>query len=474
MKRILLSVFAVAITAVWVAPVSAADVTLGGQYRLRGEYTNNLDFDKSANDHNDSWGQRVRLTANAKATDDTTVKITLQDTRKWGTTQATAGGPAVTDNETANTTGTPNALDLHESYMNVENVLDSGVAFRAGRQELSYGDERLIGAFNWSNNGRSFDALKAVYKSDIVNVDLFTSKIIERTVTNTDTNFHGLYATIKAIPDNVIDVYFLQLKDNNSNGANAVNPFGFGSTIGNTDLTEGGAAVNGGGDPSKLNTFGVRVKGAVSGLDYTAELPVQRGTISTNKKEYNIKAYAFAAKLGYNLPTPMKARVGAEYDYASGDKDAGTAGNADTDLQTFFNLFPTNHDKLGLMDTQAWRNVKAWNLNATLEPTDKLKLLVSYWDFSLAQKNDAWYSAAQWNNNTNTAATSVRRANSNNGSKDLGNEIDLVATYKYNAAVSAELGYAHYFAGKFAENNSTPPAKSADADWAYLMLMTNF
>lgn len=463
MKRILLSVFAAAITAVWVAPVSAADVTLGGQYRLRGEYTNNLDFDKSLNDHNDSWGQRVRLTANAKATDDTSVKITLQDTRTWGATQATAGGPALTDSG--------NTLDFHESYMNVENVLGSGVAFRAGRQELVYGDERLIGAFGWSNNGRSFDALKAGYKSDVVNVDLFTSKIIERTVTNTDTNFNGIYATIKAIPDNVIDVYFLQLKDNNATAPAAVSPFGFGSTVSNTDLTENGTAVNGG-DPAKLHTFGVRVKGAAAGLDYTAELPVQRGTITTNKKEYNIKAYAFAAKLGYNLPTSMKARVGAEYDYASGDKDAGTAGNADTDLQTFFNLFPTNHDKLGLMDTQAWRNVKAWNLNATLEPTDSLKLLVSYWDFSLAQKNDAWYGAATWNNNV--AAGSVRRSNSNNGSKDLGNEIDLVATYKYNAAVSAELGYSHYFVGKFAENNAAANAKTADADWAYLMLTTNF
>ncbi len=454
MKRILLSVFAAAITAVWVMPAGAADVTLGGQYRLRGEYTNNADFDSYANDHTDSWGQRVRLTANGKATDDTSVKITLQDTRTWGATQATAGGPGLTDSG--------NTLDFHESYMNVENVLDSGVALKAGRQELVYGDERLIGAFGWSNNGRSFDALKAVYKSDVVNVDLFTSKIIEKSPSLSDTNFNGIYATVKAIPDNVIDVYFLQLKDSNS--AAGLSPFGFGSTIGNTTLT--GTSLT---EPAKLYTYGARIKGAAAGLDYTVELPIQRGTITTNTKDYDIKAYAFAAKLGYNLPTPIKARVGAEYDYASGDKDA-----ADTDLQTFFNLFPTNHDKLGLMDTQAWRNVKAWNLNATLEPTDKLKLLVSYWDFSLAQKNDAWYSAAQWNNNTNTAATSIRRANSNNGSKDLGNEIDLVASYKYNAAVSAELGYSRYFVGKFAENNAATTSKAADMEWSYLMITTNF
>ena len=73
MKRILLSVFAVAITAAWAVPATAGDVTFGGQYRLRGEYRDNADHNDALNDDTDSWVQRVRLTANANGTDDTSV-----------------------------------------------------------------------------------------------------------------------------------------------------------------------------------------------------------------------------------------------------------------------------------------------------------------------------------------------------------------------------------------------------------------
>src|SRR3972149_701459 len=116
MKRLLLSVFAAAITAAWVipAPVTAADVTLSGQYRLRSEFRDNADFSTATTDNTSFYGQRVRLTAKAQATDDTSVKITLQDTRNWGASQAAAGGPGLTD--------TGNTLDLHESYVNVKNI----------------------------------------------------------------------------------------------------------------------------------------------------------------------------------------------------------------------------------------------------------------------------------------------------------------------------------------------------------------
>jgi len=34
------------------------------------------------------------------------------------------------------------------------------VSLKVGRQELSYGEERLVGAFAWNNIGRVFDAVK--------------------------------------------------------------------------------------------------------------------------------------------------------------------------------------------------------------------------------------------------------------------------------------------------------------------------
>lgn len=467
MKRILLSVFAAAITAAWAVPAGAADATFGGEYRVRGEYRNNADFDdtSTSNDHRDYIGQRVRLTGNLKATEDTSFKITLQDTRVWGDTALAAGGPNLTDDEVTfdatglitSSTGT-NKLDLHESYMNVDNLFGAPVTLRVGRQELSYGDQRLVGSFGWSNNGRSFDAAKVVVNTDIANIDIFASKIREGVTSSNDQNFYGLYLTTKAIPNNSLDLYALALTDQAHGGTQT--PFGFGSTVGNHGIAAG--IVN---ESQHLYTVGARIKGAVAGLDYTVEVPFQFGDINTTGTDYDISAYALAAKVGYTLPTPIKVRIGAEYDFATGD-DSST----DDTIDTFFNLFPTNHDKLGYMDQQGWRNVSAWNVNALVDVNEKVSIFASYWNFSLAEEQDAWYGAGQWNN---SPTSGLRAASSTNADDEIGSEIDLVAKYKYNNNVTAELGVSRFFAGDFIKNDATT-VDDADQDFAYLMLTANF
>lgn len=448
MKRLLLSALAVAVTAAWAVPSNAAEVAFSGQYRLRGEYSNNTDFNKMANDHADFWGQRVRLTANAKATDDTSVKITLQDTRNWGAGQAAAGGPALTDTAV-------NTVDLHESYVNMDSLFGAPVTLRAGRQELAYGDERLVGSFGWNNNGRSFDALKFTVNAEPISIDVFTSKIRESTTTAMDQNFNGIYATTKIVPNNTIDVYVLALKDGLQS---TTTPFGQ-AKLGNTTPT--GATTK----TQSLYTYGFRVKGAVEALDYTLELPFQTGKVETNTpKKYKLSGKAYAVKAGYTLPV-AKTRIGFEYNFASGDKD-GT----DEKVTTFFNLFPTNHGKFGIADMQGWRNVKAMSLNVKAEPIDKLTLTAAYWSFNLAQKQDAWYAAANWNN----TPTGIRAANAANTASKIGSEIDLIAAWKYSSAVGLELGYARFAPGKFITQQLTATQTKASMDFAYLQLTANF
>ncbi len=52
------------------------------------------------------------------------------------------------------------SIDLHQAYFTLGNPSEFPLTMKVGRQELSYGDERLIGAFDWNNIGRSFDAAK--------------------------------------------------------------------------------------------------------------------------------------------------------------------------------------------------------------------------------------------------------------------------------------------------------------------------
>lgn len=410
MKRIILSVFAAAVTAAWAIPASAGDITFSGQYRLRGEYVDNNDASDATNDANDFWGQRIRLTANAKATDDVSAKITLQDTRNWGALNTTSG-------DTAN-------LDLHEGYLNVSNIFGTPVSFRAGRQELSYGDERLVGAVNWSNNGQSFDAAKFMFSTDAVNVDLFSATITEAGLAGDDTYLNGVYATLKQlIPNNSLDLYVLNL---NGQSGNATSHY----------------------------TLGARLKGAVAGVDYTGEFAYQTGDLDVTPLvagdgTTDLKAYAFAVKAGYTLPTPVKVRVGAEYDFATG-ADSDGAEN-----ETFQGLFPTNHDKFGIADVTGanqWSNISAWSVNAAVDLNEKLRLFAAYWDFSQDE------AAAVTGSTVFTAGTN----------DELGSEIDLIATYKYNNNVTLEAGASRFFMGDAAGTNPD------DRDFAYLMITGNF
>lgn len=444
MKRIILSVFAAAVTAAWAVPASAVDITFSGQYRLRTEWRDDVNFNKDvAPGTQDDWAQRVRLTANVKATDDTSVKITLQDSRVWGTEGlATGGGPNLT---TLGTQG--NRLDLHEAYLNVDNVLGAPVTLRAGRQELVYGDQRLIGNFNWSNEARAFDALKVMYASDIVNVDAFWSKLNDNNVLTADAasggsgtndaDFYGIYATVKAIPNNTLDIYVLNLS---------------GSFVSN---------VNGRGN---LTTIGARLNGAIAGLDYTLELPYENGSNTNAAGGQTTNAWAAAAKVGYSIPgAPAKIRVGAEYDYAEGTSNGVANGDSS---HTFFNLFPTNHNKFGIMDLAAWRNISALNVNVTAQPTDKLGVYFAWWNLNKASAGDHWYQSANWNNLPGGA---LQGATSH---KSIGNEIDLVGTYKYNNALTAEAGYGHFFVGDVVTD--TQGGSKADQDYGYLMLTASF
>lgn len=536
MKRLLLVAFAVAVTTAWAAPAvsSAAEVTFNGEYRLRWEYRNNADFNdesrnlprpnagtnnSTANDHVDMYDQRVRLTANAKATDDTTLKFTIQDSRRWGmangagTTTAAGGGPQLTDsssgtnnNATTGANSANNSLDMHESYVNIANLFGSPASIRVGRQELNYGDQRLVGAFGWNNSGRSFDAIKLMVNTDKANVDFFTSKIKDNLITNTDQDFHGIYATVKAVPNNAVDLYVLALRDRSQTtgtiATNSSNAFSGNATSGGTLTNTSylpGAVLN---DTQRIYTYGFRLAGKAEmggkgGIDYTFELPIQRGTVHTRVPAaspgtpvedytYDIKAYAYAAKAGVTIPASVKMRIGAEYDVASGDDTPNAdAFHPDSKIRTFFNMFPTNHDKLGYMDQQSWRNVKAWNVNFKIEPSDKVELYASYWRFHLFSKNDGWYGAGDWNvaPGTGTGATAIHQLptaaskSSGNRSDDIGKEVDVTLKYKYNSAVALELGASHFYAGEFIKQRVNAPGSNgvtAGQDWAYVQLTANF
>ena len=62
-------------------------------------------------------------------------------------------------------------IDFHQAYLDLRS--DHGIRFRAGRQELALGGERLIGSVGWTQQGRSFDGARFTWTGDRVELDIF-------------------------------------------------------------------------------------------------------------------------------------------------------------------------------------------------------------------------------------------------------------------------------------------------------------
>lgn len=59
-------------------------------------------------------------------------------------------------------------IDLHQAYATLGNQKEFPISLKIGRQEMIYGEERLIGAFGWNNIGRVFDAAKIAVANALV------------------------------------------------------------------------------------------------------------------------------------------------------------------------------------------------------------------------------------------------------------------------------------------------------------------
>ena len=73
--------------------------------------------------------------------------FSIQDARTWG--------------ENASTASKNQNFVLNEAWAKYQ--FTPKVAFKIGRQMLSYDDERLIGGLDWAMQGRSFDAAKGIF-----------------------------------------------------------------------------------------------------------------------------------------------------------------------------------------------------------------------------------------------------------------------------------------------------------------------
>lgn len=441
------------------------DWDLGGQFRTRFEHKERfavpgvpgaLDFrDEGGEPANTYWLFRTKLHLGYAPTP--------------GFTAFVEGRDSFSLNDERRPDPESDRFDLHQAWVRLGNPKAFPLSVKVGRQELSYGDERVLGAFDWNNLGRVFDAAKLRFENDTVWVDAFTGRVVladdhELNLPNDYDWFSGLYASTRSLlPVQETQLYFLARNTGlKSPAANA------------------GGAPQAGGPPARdIYTLGLRIKslpGKLGPWDYSAELAGQLGRFRETAgpragKNLDHRAWAAHAGGGYSLKNWWGApRLGVEYNFGSGDENP-----ADGDHTTFENLFPTNHRFYGYMDFFSWQNLHNPRASLALKPDPKLTLTADYHLFWLADTHDNFYTVAGARRG-GVARTAGAGYGINPGySRFVGSELDIIATYALKPHAVAQFGYGHFFVGEYVRQSLSAPGFSAtDADYVYVQFVFNF
>jgi hypothetical protein len=360
-------------------------------------------------------------------------------------------------------------IDLHQAYVTIGNHKEFPLSLKVGRQELSYGEERLVGAFAWNNIGRVFDAAKARWQNPWFGADFFVSRPVipedqNFNVENDYDWFSGMYATSTKIPKNTLDVYFLARNSSQKAISAEPNPQ-FPQPSARDIYTLGGRLKS---KPGELGNWDYSLEGAYQFGDYRDR---RRGATS---KRLTQDAFMAVLQGGYTFADAWaKPRLGAEYSYASGDSNP-----TDGKHETFENLFPTNHKFYGYMDFISLQNIHDVRGILTLKPCPRLSMAFEGHGFWLADTHDNFYNvggAPRGGLGNPPGGAGTGYGINSTYSAFVGTEVDVIAGYAVTRFAQLEAGYGHFFVGDYVKQSLAVPALgSKDADYVYLQASINF
>jgi hypothetical protein len=377
---------------------------------------------------------------------------------------ATAAGKGLTERD--------GPIDLHQAYVLIGNHKEFPLSLKIGRQELVYGDQRLLGHLRWNNNARTFDAVKLRWQNSIFGVDAFTGGVVYNdhnnfNKANSQDVFSGLYFNFPtALSNEIVEAYVYDrtvsrgITTDNWSGVAA--PFRFPA-------------------PQDLYTWGLRIKSkplAYGPWDYGVELMHQTGYRTAVFPATTVAAAAVAPRLdqdawaavlqgGYTwTENPWQPRFAILYSYASGDKSS-----ADRSSETFQNLFATTHLHYGYMDLNSLQNLHDLRFAYTVKPRSNITLALESHFQQLDRSTDFWYNVAGVPRNFTGAAVGSGGGYRINPSysKNLGTELDFVGGWTFLPSTQLEVGVSHYFRGNYIKQ-SLAAVGSKDASYVYVQL----
>ncbi|OOQ59897.1 hypothetical protein BC343_06375 [Mucilaginibacter pedocola] len=259
-----------------------------------------------------------------------------------------------------------NPLELHQAFMDYAFSTKPGtqLTFRFGRQELSYGSQRLIAVREAPNNRQAFDAAKLMYGNKRLKLDAFYSYYVPARPgifddgVNSGTKLWGTYAVINNIPllQN-IDLYYLGFRKK-------------------TAVFDDGKGLE------TRHSVGARVWKTTAPFQYDIEGLYQFGDLAGSV----IRAWTASANVSYIFrQAALQPKLGIKTEAISGDKHPG-----DGRLNTFNPLFPKGA-YFGLAALIGPYNLLDIHPYLELSLSKKLLLSTDYDLFWRMNRNDGLY-----------------------------------------------------------------------------------
>jgi len=367
--------------------------TMKASFRSRYESLNDLDFDDSKDDILQYVFQKWCLIGESKGAFRSLTEVRFV---------RTLPSPLTT-------------LELYRAYFDVGKDLVA----RTGRQEIRFGDGRIVGNPQWGNYGNVFDGIRIMTARDKkFTVDgIFLQPLLYHTPkVFGEELLYGVYCTWKPTSSFTYDFYSIT---DNRRGTSFSTPI----TASNT---------------------GMRLRlDAGPRFFCSAEMIQQSGYQGSTTRD----AQAFFLKAQHSIDCKWKPRIGVKYDYASGDFDPNDSVNNGFEV-----IYGVRHGLFGNMDLIGQKNIKDFSLNGTLFPLKNLDISVDYHLPKLVSSRDAWY--------TPTGQVFLRDKTGRWGN-DIGSEIDYQIHYK-TAQWDLYGGYGFFNAGpaiKILKGRSNPAQK---------------
>lgn len=382
-------------------------MVFSAEYRARSESTTGIGF---ASNRDDSYLlNRFRLKLMVQPESWLKFGFEAQDARVWWKNQSPPAAPY------------QDTIDLRQGYVELGDVEKKSLGLRAGRQELSFGEERIIGISNWVNTSRTFDGFRGTYRKSGYRLDLFAASVVNAKDGQFDESTSGndIYGAYLGIPNLVpgarIEPYFLWRRSSGQ-------------------TTETGAR-----GILHFSTLGIHWTGKVNPRwDYGMEVDRQQGSLGTD----TVSAWAGHWVVGRSFAKArLTPHITVEYNYASGDGNPKDGRRNGFDL-----LYPSGHDRFGIADQAGNRNIRNVRAGLELKPSKKWSTVGRYDAWWLADPHDGLYSSG---------GNLIARVASGAGGRFVGHELDGVVAYNFSRELQMGGGFGHIFPGTFLKH-ATP------------------